>query len=307
MPAKSLGWAWWRAPLTLGTIVAIVILACAAPARAQITFPSASPISAGNIVIRAQPTATEESGGVQSLYGEGVVLYGASPDLTFILENKSIVSNSAELFAHGQMQEMNATGFGDTVLDTRYIVYENDGVGSTFRIAPYFGIDIPTGMQNTNAFVPRELQPASGDWGTREALTSSWNTLFWNAQALIGYQNYASSGGYQAGGGLLADAAFHYLVWPGDLDREVPAEIFASLEANYTLYTPDRFQGENVSGTGGQLLTVDPGFIYSRPDWGFALTALLPVLQQTRGIGGARYDYGFEAAFRINFFTYHHW
>ncbi len=292
----------------IGYVIALLfVLMLATPARAQITFPSAAPISAGNVIVRTQPTATEGSGGVQSLYDENVVLYGASPDLTFILENKSIVSNSADLFARGRVQELNAIGFGDTVLDTRYVVYEQDGIGSTFRIAPYLGIDIPTGMQNTNDLVPRDLQPASGDWGARAALTASWQTLFWNAQALIGYQNYAASGGYQAGGGLLADAAFHYLIWPADLDREVPAEVFASLEANYTLFTPDRFQGENVSGTGGQLLTVDPGILYSRPKWGFALTALLPVLQQTRGIGGARYDYGIEAAFRVNFFTYHHW
>ncbi len=290
-----------------GLLVLLLVMALAVPARAQITFPSASPISAGNVVIRTQPTATEGSGGTQSLFDENVILYGATPDLTFILENKSIVSNSADLFARGRMADLNATGFGDTVLDTRYVIYEQDGVGSTFRIAPYFGIDMPTGMQNTNGLVPRQLQPASGDWGTREALTSSWNTLYWNAQGLIGYQNYASSGGYQTGGGLLADAAFHYLIWPRDLDSDVEAETFASLEANYTLFTPDRFQGQNVGGTGGQLLTVDPGLIYSRPTWGFALTALLPVLQQTRGIGGARYDYGVEALFRYNFFTYHHW
>uniref|UniRef100_A0A8J4M668 Uncharacterized protein n=1 Tax=Acidicaldus sp. TaxID=1872105 RepID=A0A8J4M668_9PROT len=284
-----------------------VVLLLVAPARAQITFPSAAPISAGNVIVRTQPTATEESQGVQSLYDENIVLYGASPDLAFILENKSIVSNSANIVTNGKTAALTATGFGDTVLDTRYNLYEADGIGSTFRIAPYIGIDLPTGMDNTNAFMPRELQPASAAWGTREALTASWQTLFWNAQALIGYQNYASSSGFQPGSSLLADAAFHYMIWPSDLDREVPAEVFASLESNYSLGAVDRMNGEAISGTGGQLWTVDPGILYSEPTWGTAFTALLPILQQYRGPGAPRYDYGFELTFRYSFFTYHHW
>ena len=284
-----------------------VALLLAAPARAQITFPSAAPISAGNIIVRTQPTVTDESGGVQSLYDENVVLYGASPDLAFILENKSIVSNSANIVTNGKTAALTATGFGDTVLDTRYNLYELDDIGSTFRVAPYFGIDLPTGMDNTNAFMPRELQPASAAWGTREALTASWQTLFWNAQALIGYQNYASSSGFQPGDSVLADAAFHYMIWPGDLDREVNAEIFASLETNYSLSGIDRMDGAPIAGTGGQLWLVDPGIIYSTPQYAVDLTALLPILQQYRSPGAARYNYGVEAMFRWSFFTYHHW
>jgi hypothetical protein len=87
----------------------------------------------------------------------------------------------------------------------------------------------------------------------------------------------------------------------------VPAEVFASLETNYSLAAVDRMNGSAISGTGGQLWTVDPGLLYSSPTWGAAFTALLPVLQQYRGPGAARYDYGFEVTFRYSFFTYHHW
>lgn len=285
----------------------LIVFLLAAPARAQITFPSAAPISAGNVIVRTQPTMTQGSGGTQSFYDENVVLYGASPDLAFILENKSIVSNSANIVTNGKTAALTATGFGDTVLDTRYNLYEVDGIGSTFRVAPYIGVDLPTGMDNANATMPRELQPASAAWGTREALTASWQTLFWNAQALIGYQDYTSSGDFQPGNALLADAAFHYMIWPSDLDREVPTEIFASLESNYSLSGVDRMNGMAISGTGGQLWTVDPGIIYSTPKFAVDFTALLPILQQYRGPGATRYDYGLQLMFRYSFFTYHHW
>jgi len=105
------------ATVTAGLMIALLF---ALPARAQITFPSASPISAGNLIVRTQPTVTEYSGGLQSFYDENILLYGASPDLAFILENKSIVSNSGNIVSNGKAAAFTATGFGDTVLDTRY-------------------------------------------------------------------------------------------------------------------------------------------------------------------------------------------
>jgi hypothetical protein len=300
MPGVSL-----RRGLTLAVFLLLALLV--RPAQAQITFPSAGPVSAGNLIVRPEIGYTNETGGVQNIYEENVVLYGASPDLAFILENKALVANSANMVTSGRNSQQWAVGFGDTVIDTRYNLYELDGIGSTFRIAPYIGIDIPTGMDNTNDQLPRPLQPASGEWGTREALTTSYQTLRWNAQALVGFQDYASAAGYRQGSSLLADAAVHVLLWPQDLDREVPAELFASLETNYTLQAVDRLYGQTIAGTGGQLWLIDPGLIYSTPIWGFALTGLFPMLQQYRAPGATHDNYGVLFTFRWNFFTSFHW
>lgn len=292
-----------------GLVLAVLVFLGASlrPAAAQITFPSAAPVSAGNVTVRPEIGYTNETGGVQNIYEENVVLYGASPDLAFILENKSLVANSGNVFVNGKQSQQWAVGFDDTVIDTRYNLYELDGVGFTFRIAPYLGIDVPTGMDNTNDALPRPLQPASGEWGTREALTTSYQTLRWNAQGLIGFQDYASAAGYRQGSSLLADAAVHVLLWPQDLDREVPAELFASLETNYTLQAVDRLYGQTIAGTGGQLWLIDPGLIYSTPIWAAALTGLLPILQQYRAPGASHYNYGLLFTFRWNFFTSFHW
>jgi len=98
------------AALAAGLMLALLFTL---PARAQITFPSASPISAGNLIVHTQPTVTEYSGGLQSFYDENILLNDASPDLAFIFENKSIVSNSGNIISNGKAAAFTAIGFGE--------------------------------------------------------------------------------------------------------------------------------------------------------------------------------------------------
>lgn len=289
-------------------LVFATALMVAVPADAQVTFPSAAPVSAGNVVVRLLPSVAEMSAGGQSLVDQNVLLYGASPYLTFILKNNSFVSNSADSpGTSGRTQTLYATGFGDSQFEARYMVYEQNGIGSTMRIAPYVGVFLPTGMQNADAGMPRYLQPALGEWGGRAALTWTWQTLFWNTAAQIGYETRAASGGFQLGDKAYADASLHYLLWPRNLEGDVEAEWFALLESNYSVAQADRSAGGQVPGTGGQLLLLDPGMMYSSPRYSLSLLALLPAMQQNRGPGGGRYDYGFIGELRLSFYTYHHW
>ena len=282
------------------------LLLLAAPARAQLTFPSAGPVSAGNLIVRTQPTIVDGTGGFQSLYDRNVLLYGASPDLTFILQNNSIVSNSAAVTSGGRTQHLTATGFGDTLFQTRYTIFGVDGIGSTFRVAPVIGIDVPTGMDDANPLMPRGLQPGTGAWGTRDAVAATWQTLTWNGAIEGGYQANAGSGGYQFGNSLYADAGFHYLLWPADLEGDVPAELYASLEANYSSNAANRAGTFDVPGTGGQLLLLDPGLIYTRQSYSFSLVAFLPAYEHVSP-NGSRLNYGIALYFRRSFFTPYHW
>jgi len=278
----------------------------ASPARAQLTFPGASPVSAGNIVLREQPVLTSESGGFQGFNGQTIVLYGASPNLALITEGDLIASNMANVVSNGKTVRLAATGIGDTIQEARYTVLQIDGIGSTIRLAPLVGVTVPTGMDNANGQLPRDVQPGTGNWGARAALTASWQTLYWNAEAEVGYHAHAPGAGYLYGNSFVADAAYHYLLWPRDLGNDVPGEWYASLESNYSDTGYNRQYGRNVTGTGGQLWLLDPGIIYGEAVWGFALTALLPV-QQTVTPYGSHYNYGLLATVRWSLFTTHHW
>ena len=295
-----------RRALVLGA--AIASLLCARPARAQLTFPGASPISAGNVIVRTQPEYVDYTHGASSAFDKNVLIYGASPDLAFIVQNTTLIGNSAEVPAGlGQTQKDTAFGLGDTLLEGRYTIFRQDGIGSTFRVAPYIGVSIPTGMDNANAALPRGAQPGTGAWASRDAITASYQTLFWNGGAEAGYQTNATAGGYQFGNTFFADAGVHYLLWPTSLEgMDVPAELYASLESNYTAQVANRAGGRKVAGTGGQMLLLDPGLIYTKRLYSVSFTALLPAYEQVRQ-NGARYNFGAVLFFRYSMFTGLHW
>lgn len=289
--------------LAAGLLLAFgAIASCAAPAQAQLTFPGASPISAGNIALRIQPEVSDAGGGFRSLYDRNVLIYGASPDLAFIVQNNGIVSNSADVGG----RRLTATGFGDTLFQTRYTIFQQDGIGSTLRIAPVIGIDIPTGADDANGAMPRGAEPGTGAWGTRDSLTASWQKLYWSGGAEIGYQANATASDYHFGNPLYADVGVHYLLWPSNLDGEVGGELYASLESNYTSSPANRSFGATVAGTGGQLLLVDPGIIWTTALYSVSFTALLPANERIAPNGG-RYNYGAALYFRRSFFTDYHW
>ena len=284
----------------------VLALAGIAPAAAQLTFPGASPISAGNLILMEQPTLVEQTGGFQSAIAQSVLIYGASSRLALITESNLLVWNMADAMSGGKTVRLAAIGPGDTLQEARYTVFQRDGIGSTFRIAPLIGLTVPTGTDNVNAQLPHDVQPATGNWGGRAALTSSWQTLYWNAEAEIGYNDRVPGTDYQFGNQFVMDAAFHYVLWPRKIVAGIPGELFASLETNFFSDNQNRAHGQFVPGTGGQLWLVDPGLDWSTPRYGVALTTLLPVMQTNYG-NGHRYDFGIELHFRLSLYTPWHW
>ncbi len=281
-------------------------LALAAPVRAQMTFPGASPVSAGEIAVRLLPALAEGTQGVQSFNGRTVVQYGATPLLMFQAQGGLPVSNSANVATAGGTQQLSATGLSNTLLGARYTVFVLDEIGSTFRIAPVVNVIVPTGMDNANSQAPRYLQPGTGAWGTRDALTMTWLTLQWVAAAEVGYQANTPGSGYQFGNTFFADAAFHYRVWPAEFGPNEAAEVHVFVETNYTMNGVNRAQGQVVPGTAMSLWLIDPGIMYLAPRFSIALNALLPIEQQAHD-GASRFLYGAQMTFRWSFFTPHHW
>jgi hypothetical protein len=294
-----------RPPVLAAFALIAGMLLLAKPARAQLTFPGASPISAGNVIVRVQPEIASYTGDLRSITDKTVLIYGASPALAFIVQNYTLVANSAPVETGGKHETETALGFGDTLLQARYTIFQRDGIGSTFRIAPYVGVVVPTGMTAANTQLPRGAQPGMGAWASRDALTMSYQTLFWNGGAEVGYQANSAGGDYRFGNTFFADLGFHALLWPHNLEGVVPAELYASLEANYIAGTANRESGAKVPGTGAHLLLLDPGLIYSTPTYSFSATAFLPAWERVRD-NGARFVYGLELFMRLSFFTSHH-
>ena len=283
-----------------------VLFGLVAPARAQITFPGAGPVSAGNVTIQIKPELFDRTEGTRSIVDRNVLIYGASPNLDFVVQNNAFVANTARLVTPSGTKQVTASGFGDTTVESRYTVYQLDGPGSTLRIAPYGGVVIPTGMDNTNSLISRAGQPGTGAWSTRDALTMSYQTLNWSAAAEAGYQANASAANYHFGNTFFADAAYRYLLWPRSLEQEVGGEIFGFVEANYTSARPNREGNQSIAGTGGDLLLLDPGIAYSARAYSFVLLGLFPAYEHIPE-AQSHFKYGVLALFRYSLFTPYHW
>ena len=292
--------------VTLALLLPPLLLLSALPARAQLTFPGASPVSSGNIILRNQPQFTSSTGGGSSFTDKNVLIYGASPDLAFIIQNTGFAMNTIRIGSGADARTLTASGLGDTAFEGRYTIYQLDGVGSTVRVAPYIGVVAPTGMDNANSGMPRGAQPGTGTWGTRDAVTVSAQALHWNGGAEVGYQANTTGSGYRFGNVFYSDVGAHYLLWPSRLDGDVPAELYASLEANYTNFAPNQNGGGRVPGTGGQLLLIDPGLIFTSSRYSVSFTGFLPAWERVRE-NASRYSYGAELLLRVSLFTEHHW
>lgn len=256
--------------------------------------------------MRTQPELLQGTDGLQSILDRNIAIYGASPYLALILQNNTFVANSANVTSGGRTYRATAAGFGDTLLEARYTVFQEDGIGTTFRIAPYIGVSMPTGMDNTNPDLSRAGQPGTGVWGSRDALTVTYQTLHWNGGGEVGYQANSADAGYRFGNTLYADVGFHYLLWPTNLGNAVPAELYASLESNFTSSAPNRTSGHDAPATGGDLLLIDPGLIYTTPKYSLSFTGLLPAYQRVKD-NSSRLLYGGIFFFRYSLFTSHHW
>jgi len=294
--------------LAAGAFIGLVAWMPAPPVQAQITFPSATPISAGNVIVREQPFMASGGEGYQTYQNQIVVVYGFTPNIAFVLDSNSYVYQTARIQSTTESLQRSAMGFGNSQFVFRYTIMQEDDIGSTLRVAPIVGADIPTWMDDQSdkyGRVPPSLQPGWGAWGPLLGNTFTWQTLDWMVAADIVYQFNAAAEGYKFGNVFRVDGGFRYRLWPWPLRTGVPAEIYASLEANLINVAQDQAAGVVQPNTGGTSLFVDPGIIYTTAQWGVVLSALLPAMQQLNG-SAPLIHYEILLLFRWSFFTPYH-
>ncbi len=294
--------------MTAGLVIGLLAWALAAPARAQITFPSATPISAGDLIVREQPFMASGGQGYQAYENQIVVVYGFTPNIAFVLDSNSYVYQTARLQSAGETLQRSAMGFGDTQFVFRYTIMQEDDIGSSLRLAPIIGVEMPTWTDDQSdnyGRVPPPLQPGWGAWDPLVGNTFSWQTLDWMLAADIVYQVNTGAEGYRFGNVFRVDGGFRYRLWPWPLRSGVPAEIYASLEANLINVAQDQASGVAQPNTGGTSLFLDPGIIYTTAQYGIVVSALLPAMQQLNG-SAPLIHYEILLLFRWSFFTPYH-
>jgi hypothetical protein len=274
------------------------------------TFNTALPVGKGDFVFREQflyikasddPSAADRNlevfGGV-SVLGHGVsrdlALFGVLPYLDKELDLTT---------PGGQRITRGARGVGDAQFFARYTMFQKDGRGSSFRVAPFIGIKLPTGDDDDSdglARMPQPLQSGSGSWDPFVGVVATYQTLEYEVDTQISYKANTAANGFQFGDEFRHDTSLQYRLLPRELGVGVPGFLYGVIEANLLYQAKNKIGGINDPDSGGTMLFLSPGLQYVTKRWILEAIVQLPVVQDLNG-AALEDDYAVRAGFRVNF------
>ncbi len=276
---------------------------------APMTFNTALPVAQGEFVARIQGIHTE-SGDDPGLADRDMTVdalvtvlgYGATPKLALFgvlpYQDKTL-----KLTNGGQRIRRSQEGFGDLSLFGRYTLFQRDQPGRTLRLAPFFGIEAPTGKDDASdalGRLPPSVQLGSGAWDLFGGLVLTHQTLNDQIDSQLSVRFNDEANGFEAGDEARWDLSWQHRLWPRELGSGVPGFLYGVLESNLVYQSKNEVNGVKDANSGGTSLFLAPGLQYVTKRW-IAETAIqLPVIQDLNGTA-LENDYIFRAGIRFNF------
>jgi len=292
---------------------ALALAALVVPGLAQAapqTFNTALPVAEGSFVFRElllYRSASDGPGpvgrdlrvtGAVSVLGYGVTgdlaLFGAIPYLDKELERTT---------PGGQRIERNSSGFGDARVFARYTAFRADAPGRTFRIAPFLGIEAPSGEDDERdrfGRLPQPLQSGSGSWDPFGGVVATYQTLDYQLDAQLAYEANTEANDFEFGDVLRLDGSLQYRLRPRELAGGVPGFLYGVLEANLIHQDRNEVDGKENADSGGTQLFLSPGLQYVSRRWVVEGIVQIPVAQDLNGTA-LEDDFVARAGVRFNF------
>ena len=292
------------------TIIFVVSLFWTGTAMsAPMTFNTALPVAEGEFVFREQ-LVLDQSGDDPSgadrdrtaWSAVSVLGYGVNSDLA-LFGVVPYVDKRLELISGGARRARSARGLGDISLFARYTVFKNNFRGGNFRIAPFAGIETPTGEDDeSDSFgrLPASVQPGSGSWDPFAGIVATYQVLEFQLDAQASYKINTEANGFAFGDVTRFDASLQYRLWPRTLGGGVPGFLYGLLEANLIHSDNNESAGVEDGNSGGTTLFLVPGLQYVTKRWIVEGAVQLPVLQNLNGTALEK-DFVARAGFRFNF------
>ncbi|MFQ5535794.1 MAG: transporter [Sphingomonadales bacterium] len=264
----------------------------------------------GNVVWREQflhremgddPTAADR--GVKVLGGISVLGFGVTSDLA-VFGVLPVLDKELKLtMPGGERVTRDTFGIGDVRLFARHTVYKSDAPGRTFRIAPFLGVEAPTGDDNDRdrfGRLPAPLQLGSGSWDPFGGVVVTYQTLDYQIDVQASYKVNTSDNGFEFGDELNLDASLQYRLLPRELGAGVPGFLYGVLETNFLYQDKNRAAGVNDPNSGGTSFMLSPGLQYVTRKWIVEAIVQVPVAHDLNGTA-LEDDVTVRAGFRINF------
>lgn len=277
---------------------------------APITFNTALPVAKGQFVLREQflglsasddPSAANRD--LDVLGGISVLGYGVTSDLALFgvlpyLDKELELTTPA-----GQRITRDTEGIADARLFGRYTVFQDDAPGRTFRIAPFAGVEMPTGDDEDRdrlGRLPQPLQLGSGSWDPFAGVVATYQTLDYQIDAQIAHEANTEANSFEFGDVSRFDASLQYRLLPRELGAGTPSFLYGVIEANLLHADKNEINGVPDPNSGGTQLFLSPGLQYVTKQWMVEGSVQLPVVQDLNGTA-LEDDFTVRAGFRLNF------
>lgn len=283
----------------------------AAPAwPAAQTFNTALPVAKGEFVFREQffhrrasddPSAADRE--LEVLGAVSVLGYGVSGDLT-VFGVVPYLHKDLDLRVPGAGRiERDSSGIGDASFFARYTVFRDDAPGRTFRIAPFAGVETPTGEDDERdrfGRLPRPVQSGSGSWDPFGGVVATYQTLDYQIDMQASYKANTEADSFAFGDVARLDGSLQVRLWPRELGGGVPGFLYGVAEANLIHQDENRVAGTDDPDSGGTRLFLAPGLQYVAKRWVIEGIVQVPVVQDLNG-DALEDDFIVRAGFRLNF------
>ena len=296
-------------PICLGLAWLLVITCMGSAQAAPQSFNTALPVAQGEFVFRGQfildqsgddPSGADRDRTAWALVS--VLGYGATPDLA-LFGVVPYVDKNLKLNQGGARLERRADGLGDISLFGRYTVFHRDWPSRTLRIAPFAGLELPTGEDDENdslGRLPLSVQAGSGSWDPFGGIVLTYQTLDFQIDAQASYRANTEANNFEFGDVARLDGSLQYRLWPRELGAGVPGFLYGMLEANLIHQDKNEIGGSDNPNSGGLSLFILPGLQYVTKRWIAEAGVQIPVVQDINGTALEK-DYILRAGFRVNF------
>lgn len=245
---------------TIGLTSLLFFLTSSLCSAAPITFNTALPISKNQFILREQLISEQLSGNniernTQSLVS--TLVYGISAKFATFAE-LPLTRTELETPSFNQSE----SGIGDARLFGRYTAFSINSPGKTFRIAPFFGIEFPTGENSVN----QPLNLGSGSYDFFAGTVATYATTNWTIDTQFSYQKNGTSNGLNIGDNVRIDGSFQYRLIPHKLTIDTTHFINGVVELNIINQQEDTLNGISSDNSSTQAF-ISPGLQYISQKW----------------------------------------
>ena len=286
------------------------LVAGAAAMAAPISTNTALPVGKGEFVAREQgifnQSGKDPSGAdrdVSAAISATVLGYGVTPDLA-IFGVLPLAKKKLKLTRPGGQRITRQTaGLADMRFFGRYTIFKQNMPGQTMRIAPFVGIETPTGdstRADSLGRLPAPLQLGSGSWDPFAGVILTYQTRQFELDVQASYQANTAANGSELGDVARLDGSLQYRLWPRELGDRTTGFLYGVAELNLIHSAKNKLNGISDANSGGTTVLGLLGLQYVTQRNIIEAGVQLPIFQDLNGTALER-DYVIRGSFRVNF------